>query len=128
MSNRRNFMGLAVSAALGALSVMGAGSAMAQDVTLRLHQFLPPQANVPRLVLDVWADQIEAESNGRIVIERYPAMALGGTPPELMDQVIDGIAEYLVAHNCQLWDHHFFEGLSLGTDGDPPRYNVYFGS
>ncbi|MCA2011630.1 TRAP transporter substrate-binding protein [Cereibacter sphaeroides] len=93
MSTRRNFMGLAVGGAFGTLAALGAGSASAQEVTLRLHQFLPPQANVPHLVLDVWADQIEAESNGRIVIERYPAMALGGTPPELMDQVIDGIAD-----------------------------------
>lgn len=90
MSTRRNFMALA---AAGAFGMMGATSALAQEVTLRLHQFLPPQANVPHLVLDVWADQIEAESNGRIRIERFPAMALGGTPPELMDQVIDGVAD-----------------------------------
>ncbi|WP_414707728.1 TRAP transporter substrate-binding protein [Rhodobacter sp. NTK016B] len=76
-----------------ALSTTVAGSAMAQEVTLRLHQFLPPQANVPALVLDVWADRIEEESEGRIEIERFPAMALGGTPPELMDQVLDGITD-----------------------------------
>ncbi|WP_417586534.1 TRAP transporter substrate-binding protein [Pararhodobacter oceanensis] len=70
-----------------------ATTATAQDVTLRLHQFLPAQANVPAQVLDVWADRIEAESEGRIEIERYPAMQLGGTPPELMDQVLDGIAD-----------------------------------
>ncbi|WP_240608118.1 TRAP transporter substrate-binding protein [Pararhodobacter oceanensis] len=70
-----------------------ATTATAQDVTLRLHQFLPAQANVPAQVLDVWADRIEAESEGRIDIERYPAMQLGGTPPELMDQVLDGIAD-----------------------------------
>tara|TARA_R110002073_G_scaffold11117_8_gene51331 strand:- start:4915 stop:5955 length:1041 start_codon:yes stop_codon:yes gene_type:complete len=76
-----------------ALAAASAGAAAAQEVTLRMHQFLPPQANVPALVLDVWADTIERESEGRIKIERFPAMALGGTPPELMDQVIDGIAD-----------------------------------
>jgi len=90
MSYRNHLLGMAGAAALAAAT---AGTAMAQEVTLRLHQFLPPQANVPALVLDVWADTIEAESGGRIKIERYPAMALGGTPPELMDQVIDGIAD-----------------------------------
>jgi len=72
-----------------------AGSSMsvfAQEVTLKLHQFLPPQANVPKF-LDTWADKIEADSNGRIKIERYPSMQLGGKPPELADQVVDGIAD-----------------------------------
>ncbi|MFD1343518.1 TRAP transporter substrate-binding protein [Litorisediminicola beolgyonensis] len=72
---------------------LGASAALAQEVTLRLHQFLPAQANVPAKILDPWADKIEAESEGRIKIERYPAMQLGGTPPQLMDQVIDGVAD-----------------------------------
>ena len=87
---RRTLMGIAGAAfAVG----MGATAAMAQDVTLRMHQFLPPQANVPKLVLDVWADKVEAASEGRIKIERYASMQLGGTPPELMDQAIDGVAD-----------------------------------
>lgn len=88
-----HFSKIAGLASAVALSALTAGAALAQEVTLRLHQFLPPQANVPHLVLDVWADTIERESEGRIRIERFPAMALGGTPPELMDQVIDGIAD-----------------------------------
>ncbi|MBL4628762.1 MAG: TRAP transporter substrate-binding protein [Roseicyclus sp.] len=81
--------------ALGTVAVgaMVATGALAQDVTLRLHQFLPAQANVPALVLDVWADQVEEASGGRIEIERYPSMQLGGTPPELMDQAVDGVAD-----------------------------------
>jgi C4-dicarboxylate-binding protein DctP len=47
-------------------------------VTLKLHQFLPAQANVPKLVLDVWADNVEAASDGRIKVDRYPSMQLGG--------------------------------------------------
>lgn len=65
----------------------------AQEVTLKLHQFLPPQANVPKLILDVWADNVEAASEGRIEVARYPSMQLGGKPPELMDQAIDGVAD-----------------------------------
>ncbi len=83
-----------MSAAAAALAVgMTATGALAQDVTLRLHQFLPPQANVPAQVLDVWADKVEADSGDRIKVERYPSMQLGGTPPELMDQAIDGVAD-----------------------------------
>ncbi|MBS0125250.1 TRAP transporter substrate-binding protein [Thetidibacter halocola] len=90
MTTRRTLLGTAAAALTAA--VLGT-AAMAQEVTLTLHQFLPAQANVPKLVLDVWADRVEEASGGRIDIERYPSMQLGGTPPELMDQAIDGIAD-----------------------------------
>ena len=67
--------------------------AAAQEVTLRLHQFLPAQANVPTNLLYPWADRVEAQSGGRIRIERYPAMQLGGTPPQLIDQARDGTVD-----------------------------------
>lgn len=86
--------GVAASAAVAAV-LMAAVTApsLAQEVTIKLHHFLPPQANVPKLVLDVWADKVEADSDGRIKVERYPSMQLGGKPPELMDQAIDGVAD-----------------------------------
>jgi len=87
---RRTLMGMAGAAVAATLM---ATTALAQDVTLRMHQFLPPQANVPKLVLDVWADNVEKDSGGRIKVERYPSMQLGGKPPELMDQAIDGVAD-----------------------------------
>lgn len=83
-------------AGLAIVTVLAGGfspSAMAQEVTLKLHQFLPAQANVPRLILDVWADNVEAASNGKIQIDSYPSMQLGGKPPELMDQAVDGVAD-----------------------------------
>ncbi len=78
-----------------AVAAMAATGAFAQEVTLKLHQFLPAQANVPKLVLDVWADKIEAESDGRIKVDRFPSMQLGGKPPELIDQVTDGVADVI---------------------------------
>lgn len=65
----------------------------AQEVTLKLHQFLPAQANVPKLVLDEWIQRVEAATGGKLKIEHYPSMQLGGKPPELMDQVQDGIVD-----------------------------------
>ncbi len=70
-----------------------ATTAMAADVTLKMHQFLPPQANVPKLVLDVWADNVEKDSGGSIKIDRFPSMQLGGKPPELMDQAVNGVVD-----------------------------------
>ncbi|GLS34207.1 TRAP-type C4-dicarboxylate transport system, substrate-binding protein [Mesorhizobium albiziae] len=91
---RFSMKSLALAGALTAVGLMaGAGMTFAQEVTLRLHQFLPAQANVPKFVLDPWADKVEKDSGGRIKIERYPAMQLGGKPPELMDQAIDGTVD-----------------------------------
>lgn len=84
-------LGAASLAALGSLSTIGTASAA--EVTLRLHQFLPPQANVPKHILEPWMNTIEIKSDGRIEIEHFPAMQLGGSPPELFDQAADGIAD-----------------------------------
>ncbi len=92
MLNRIQFVRNALaSAALAALAF--ATPAAAQEVTLKLHQFLPAGANVPKLVLDVWANKIEADSGGRVKIERYPSMQLGGKPGELYDQARDGAVD-----------------------------------
>jgi TRAP-type C4-dicarboxylate transport system substrate-binding protein len=67
--------------------------AMAQDVTLKIHHFLPPQAPVPKNFITPWAKKIEKESGGRIKCEIYPAMQLGGKPPALFDQARDGVVD-----------------------------------
>ncbi|MGL3606291.1 TRAP transporter substrate-binding protein [Rhizobium sp. G187] len=75
-----------------AFTVSGAG-ALAAEVTLKLHQFLPPQATIPSKVLQPWAEKIKADSGGRIEVELYPAMQLGGKPADLIDQVKDGVVD-----------------------------------
>ncbi|NKB53425.1 MAG: C4-dicarboxylate ABC transporter [Rhizobiaceae bacterium] len=77
------------------LAITLTAGAMAQEVTLKMHQFLPPQANVPKLILDVWADKVEKASGNRIKVNHFPSMQLGGRPPELMDQAIDGVADII---------------------------------
>ena len=67
--------------------------ALAQEITLRMHQFLPAQAIVPARVLAPWAEAVAEASEGRIKVEIYSAMALGGTPLQLMDQVADGVVD-----------------------------------
>lgn len=90
MKVSRKISSLIGAAVVGTLSSTGVH---AQDVTLKLHQFLPAQANVPKLILDVWADSVEESSGGSIKIDRFPSMQLGGAPPELLDQAIDGVAD-----------------------------------
>lgn len=87
---RRMLLATALGLAVVPATAMGG---LAQEVTLRLHQFLPAQANVPKLVLDEWIKRVEAAADGKVKIEHYPSMQLGGTPPQLIDQVVDGVVD-----------------------------------
>ena len=78
--------------ALAAASVAG-GAAAQQTVTLRLHQMLPPQATIPAKAIVPWAQKVEAESGGRIKVQIFNAMQLGGAPPQLFDQAKDGVVD-----------------------------------
>lgn len=75
------------------LTTITATGALAQQVTLRMHQMLPPQATIPKLALEPWARKVEAESGGRIKVQMFNAMALGGAPPQLFDQAKDGVVD-----------------------------------
>lgn len=88
---KRNFIKTAIAGLVTAAAMSGAG--YAQEVTLRLHQFLPPPAPVPSMILKPWAEGVEKASDGRIKIEHFDAMSLGGRPPELMDQARDGVVD-----------------------------------
>ncbi len=70
-----------------------ATAGLAQEVTLTVHHFLGPRAPVHAALLEPWAERIEAESDGRIAIEIFPSMSMGGRPPELYRQVRDGFAD-----------------------------------
>jgi TRAP-type C4-dicarboxylate transport system substrate-binding protein len=81
-------------ATLGAVAALAtAGTAMAQTVTLRLHQMLPPQATIPAKAIVPWAQKVEAESGGKIKVQLFHAMQLGGAPPQLFDQAKDGVVD-----------------------------------
>lgn len=90
MTTLRKIVRLATTSAIASMLAL---SVQAQDLVLKLHQMLPAQAPVPAKILEPWMKKIEAESGGRIKFEHYPAMQLGGKPPELIDQAIDGVAD-----------------------------------
>ena len=80
-----------IAAAVMALAV--SPLAHAQDVTLKVHHFWPPGAMPPSTLLVPWCDKIAKDSNNRMKCQIYPAMQLGGTPPQLIDQAKDGVAD-----------------------------------
>ncbi len=78
----------------GAMTLaFGMQASHAADVTLRLHQLLPQQAAIPNKGLVPWAQKVEKESGGRIKVQHFPSMQLGGKPPDLFDQAKDGVVD-----------------------------------
>jgi TRAP-type C4-dicarboxylate transport system substrate-binding protein len=67
----------------------------AQEVTLRLHTFMPPVANPVKHFLQPWAEKVGKDSNGRIKVQVFPAMQLGGSAPQLLQQVRDGVVDII---------------------------------
>jgi TRAP-type C4-dicarboxylate transport system substrate-binding protein len=67
--------------------------ATAQEVTLKLSHFVPPVAPPHATFLAPWAAKVEKESGGRLKVQIFPSMQLGGTPPQLIDQIKDGVVD-----------------------------------
>lgn len=88
---------VALAGAVVAALTLGAGPSMAQDVTLRMHTFIPPVANPGKTFLTPWAEKIEKDSGGRLKIQPFWAMQLGGKAPQLLDQARDGVVDIVWA-------------------------------
>ena len=79
--------------ALAGLTLATASTATAQEVTLRFQHFVSPASANPTHFMQPWADAIEAQSGGRIRVEIYPFMQLGGTAPDQYDLIRDGVID-----------------------------------
>jgi len=88
-----------------------AAPAFGQEVTIRLHSFSSPTALDHTMHLDRWAETVEAESDGRIDVQVFPAMQLGGAPADLVQQLEDGVVD-------MIWTvSGFTPGRFTGTQG-----------
>ena len=74
-------------------ALLAAVSASAQDYTFKLHHFLGPTTPTQTETIEPWARAVEAASGGRLAIEIYPSMSLGGKPAELVQQARDGVVD-----------------------------------
>lgn len=72
---------------------LGLTSAGAAEYEIKVMHFLPPQAPAQTQLIEPWAKAVQEQSGGRIAVTIYPAMQLGGKPPQLIDQVRDGVVE-----------------------------------
>ena len=77
------------------LTVSMGAAVVAESVTLKFHSFPPMPANSNAKFVKPWADKVTAESNGEITVEMYASMQLGGKPPQLVDQVREGVVDII---------------------------------
>ena len=82
--------------ALLSSAALTAGAASAQEVTLRVHHFMGDRAVLHSKMLVNWQAEVEALSEGRIDIQLFPAMSLGGSPGSLYDQAADGAVDIIL--------------------------------
>ena len=91
-ANRRTFLktGLATAVAAGfpMPSVKAQGT-----VELKMHSFVPPKHTIWANVLTPWAKEVEQKSGGKLTIRMFPSMQLGGKPPELYRQMVQGVSD-----------------------------------
>ena len=77
------------------LAALAAGVS-AQEVTLKVHHFWPGTAMAPTQVIGPWCAKVETESKGKMKCQILHAMSGGGTPPQLVDRVKDGVDDVVV--------------------------------
>ena len=94
-TSRRTFLKSSIAATVA--SGLPAPAALAQGaaVELKLHSFVPPTHVIWTDVLTPWAAEVAKRSNNQLTIKLFPAMQLGGKPPELYRQAVQGIADII---------------------------------
>jgi TRAP-type C4-dicarboxylate transport system substrate-binding protein len=78
---------------IAALTAGLAMNAQAADHVFKLHHLLSAKAPAHTKMLVPWAKQVEKNSGGKVKIDIYPAMSLGGKPPQLIRQARDGVVD-----------------------------------
>ena len=63
------------------------------EVTLKFHHLLGPTSPAQVTMIEPWVKRVEESSHGKLKIDIYPSMTLGGSPPQLIRQVRDGVVD-----------------------------------
>lgn len=80
---------------VAALTLAAAAPAAAQ-VVLKAHSFSGPQAPDQTHHLFPWAERINKAAGGKLKIEVYTNMQLGGKPADLPQQLEDGVVDFIL--------------------------------
>jgi TRAP-type C4-dicarboxylate transport system substrate-binding protein len=91
-ATRRSFLtGTLATTALGGLPSQRSLAQAAEE--LKLATFVPPTHIILAKVLTPWAQEVAAASGNKLTVRMFPSMQLGGKPPELYRQTVQGISD-----------------------------------
>ncbi len=77
-----------------ASTIFFTGTLFADNVEiLTVHHFLSSKSPLQTKFLMPWAKKVEEASKGKLKIEIFPSMSMGGKPPELYKQARNGTAD-----------------------------------
>ena len=93
---RRSFLTSSIGTAV-APAILRLARADTPPITLKLHHSFSAVSGVHDKFLLPWARKIETESGGRMHVDIFPSMQLGGAPAALFDQARDGSADIVWA-------------------------------
>ena len=80
---------------VGSTALLCASSVQPQEIMLKVHHPLPPSSTAHEKVLEPWCAKLALDSKNRIKCQIYPSMQLGGSVPQLYDQVKDGVVDVI---------------------------------
>jgi TRAP-type C4-dicarboxylate transport system substrate-binding protein len=86
-------IGVVVGAALCASGMGAPAAGQDQPIVLKIHNFHAPLAAANTKLLKPFGERMARETNGRLRIEVYPAMQLGGKAEELYAQARSGVVD-----------------------------------
>ncbi len=93
---RRTFLASAIGTAV-APAILRLARADIAPVTLKLHHSFSAVSGVHDKFLLPWARKVESDSGGRMRVDIFPSMQLGGAPAALFDQARDSSADIVWA-------------------------------
>jgi TRAP-type transport system periplasmic protein len=93
---RRTFLTSSIGTAV-APAILRLARADTPPITLKLHHSFSAVSGVHDKFLLPWARKIETETGGRMRVDIFPSMQLGGAPAALFDQARDGSADIVWA-------------------------------
>ena len=82
---------LAATSALG--FAVDSDAVSAADFKVKIHHQTPAVAPVNKFVLTPLKKALERDSGGKMAVRVYHSMSLGGRPPQVFNQIKDGITE-----------------------------------
>ncbi len=89
----KHMKSVALAALLGLTATSSFAQEVTQEVTLRFQHFVSPNSANPKYFIEPWAEKVERESGGRIKVEIFPFMQLGGKAPSQYDLIADGVID-----------------------------------